>query len=113
MTFKPRQVLASVLILASTTLGVGACASARPIVTAPSACSSLVAPSLKAPVAPVDLPAATATAGDLWTAFDGQTERLDRANAFKAAVVETVEACEQRDAKTVAKLNARWWQFWR
>jgi hypothetical protein len=60
----------------------------------------------------VDLPEADATAGDLWTAFDGQTGRLDTANAFKRAIVETVERCEARDAAAMAGLRRPWWRRW-
>lgn len=84
--------------------------STRPIVAGPSACSSLVAPSLRADVPPVDMPTAAATAGDLWTALDGQTGRLDQANAYKRAVLETVQRCEARDAAAVARIEAPWWK---
>lgn len=60
----------------------------------------------------MDLPGLSATAGDLYIAFDGQTGRLDTANAYKRAVLETVEACEKRDAATVKRLNRPWWKFW-
>ena len=56
------------------------------------------------------MPAADATAGDLWTAFDGQTGRLDTANTNRQAVLEVIEGCEARDAATVKRLNAPWWQ---
>ena len=69
-------------------------------------------PSLRADVAPVDRPAETATAGDLWTAFDGQTRKLDTANTFKRAIVETVEGCEKRDAAAVVKATRPWWKVW-
>lgn len=58
------------------------------------------------------MPAADADAGEVWTALDGQTGRLDTANTYRRAVLETVEQCEVRDAKTVARLNAPWWAFW-
>jgi len=61
-------------------------------------------------VEPVDLPPAEATAGQVWTAFDGQTGRLDVANTYKRAAIETVEACERRDAAAIARLKAPWWK---
>lgn len=79
---------------------------------APSACSSLVGPSLRADVAPVDLPPEDATAGDLWTAFDGQTGRLDTANTFKRAIIETVERCEARDQAVTERYQRPWWKLW-
>lgn len=107
-SLKP-QALASVSILASTMLVVAGCASGRHTLELPTACSSLVGPSLRADVAPVAMPAADATAGDLWTAFDGQTGRLDTANTNRRAVLEVIEGCEARDAATVERLNAPWW----
>lgn len=56
------------------------------------------------------LPAADATAGQLWVAFDGQTGKLDIANTYKRAALETVDQCEKRDADLIAKLKAPWWK---
>lgn len=78
-----------------------------------SACSSLVPPSLRADVAGVELPSLTATAGDLWIAFDGQTGRLEMANTYRAAAIQIVEACERRDQQAAARITAPWWAFWR
>lgn len=78
-----------------------------------SACSSLVGPTLRADVGPVEIPGPAATAGDLWIAFDGQTGRLDQANMFRRATLEIVEACERRDREAAARITAPWWQFWR
>jgi hypothetical protein len=108
-SLKP-QALASVSILASTMLLVAGCASGQHTLELPTACSSLVGPSLRADVAPVDMPTGDATAGDLWTALDGQTGRLDIANSNRRAVLEVVEGCEARDAATVKRLNAPWWR---
>jgi hypothetical protein len=55
----------------------------------------------------VDLPPANATAGDVWAAFDGQTGRLDTANTYKRAVIETVEACERRDREAAEKIDGK------
>jgi len=81
-------------------------------VIAPTACSSLVGASLRADVEPVDLPAEDATAGELWVSFDGQTGRLDTANRFKRAAIETIEACEARDAAAAERLARPWWRVW-
>lgn len=108
-SLKP-QALASASILASTMLLVGGCASARHTLELPTACSSLVGPSLRADVPPVAMPAVDATAGEVWTALDGQTGRLDIANSNRRAVLEVVEGCEARDAATVKRLNAPWWK---
>ena len=104
------QVLASASILASTMLLAAGCASGRHTLELPTACSSLVGPSLRADVPPVAMPAGDATAGDVWTALDGQTGRLDIANNNRRAVLEVVEGCEVRDAATVQRMNAPWWR---
>lgn len=104
------RALISALILSSTALAVSACATGRPIVTAPSACSSLIAESLNSDVPPVEMPADDATAGDLWRAFDGQTGRLDQANANRKAIVQTVEGCELRDQAAAGRISAPWWK---
>lgn len=76
----------------------------------PSACSALVPPSLKADVPPVAMPTASAAAGDVWTALDGQTGRLDTANTYKRAALEVIEGCEARDAAATERINAPWWK---
>lgn len=58
----------------------------------------------------VELPPRTANGGDVWVALDGQTGKLDQANANGEASMAIVEGCEARDAKTVARLKAPWWQ---
>jgi hypothetical protein len=103
----------SALILASTMLAVAGCASA-PVYAAPqSACSSLVPSSLRADVPSVLLPGVGSNAGDIWTALDGQTGRLDVANANKTAALEIVTGCEKRDAAAVRRLTRRWFEFWK
>lgn len=100
----------SALILLSTMPAAAGCASV-PVFAAPqSACSSLVPQSLRADTPSVSLPSADAKAGDLWIAFDGQTGRLDVANANKSAAMEIVENCEKRDATAAARLQAPWWK---
>jgi hypothetical protein len=77
------------------------------------ACSSLVPPSLREAVVGVELPSRTASAGDVWSALDGQTGKLDTANANGTASLEIVEACEKRDAATFNHVTRKWWQLWR
>lgn len=74
----------------------------------PSACSSLVGPSLRADVEGVDLPPLDADAGEVYIALDGQTGRLDTANLNKRAVLEVVERCEARDQAAVTQRS--FWQ---
>lgn len=102
--------LVSASILALTTPLVAGCASAPLTVAPPSACSSLVSPVLRADVGPVEMPSRQATGGEVWTALDGQTGRLDTANDYKRAALQTIELCEQRDAAAVKRLNAPFWQ---
>jgi hypothetical protein len=59
-----------------------------------------------------ELPTATATAGDVWVSLDAQLGRLDVANAYKRAALETVERCEARDAATIKRLQRPWWKLW-
>jgi len=85
-----------------------------PVTLAPqTACSTLVGPSLRADVEPVDLPSETATAGDLWTAFDGQSGRLQTSNVYRRAVLEIVSACEERDRVAARRITAHWWEWWK
>ena len=42
--------------------------------------------------------------------LDGQTGKVDTANDFKRAAIETIERCEVRDASAVKRLNAPFWQ---
>lgn len=72
----------------------------------------MVGATLRAKVEGVDPPTDNATAGDLWVAFDGQTGRLDTANAYKRAILETVEACEKRDREAAERITRPWWKFW-
>lgn len=102
------------LILSLTMLAVAACAGGPRIVAAPNApCSSLVPDSLRADVEPVDMPSRVAPAGEVWTALDGQTGRLDVANGNKRAGLEIVEKCEARDAAALNRLTRPWYAFWR
>lgn len=92
----------------------GACASGPPIVNILDAmpCVPLIGESLRADVPPVDLPAGD-TAGEWIAALDGQTGRLDQANANRRAVVEIAEACDRQRAAVAERLRPRpWWRLW-
>lgn len=112
MRFAKLRGLISASILLSTALAVSGCVSTPLTLVQPSACSSLVGPSLRADVVPVELPGLTATAGDLWVAFDGQTGRLDTANTYRRAALEIVQACEARDRQAAERIQRPWWRFW-
>lgn len=59
-------------------------------------------PSLRADVAGVEIPPIEASAGEIWTALDGQTGRLDQANDSRRAVLEVIERCEARDREATS-----------
>jgi hypothetical protein len=107
-----RLALISLSILASTALPLSGCVTARPLLVQQSACSSLIPPSLRADVESVDPPALNATVGDVWSAFDGQTGRLDTSNTYRTAAIGIVEACEVRDRQAAEQITRPWWQFW-
>lgn len=113
MHFAKRRAMAKPLTASLIALAVSACATTPPIAAIPNACSELIADSLRADVPPSPLPDEEATAGSLWEALRGQTRQLTRANDYKAAVIETVERCEKRDAATVKALTRKpWWRLW-
>jgi hypothetical protein len=74
-------------------------------------CSALIPPSYRRPVAGTPLPPTDATAGDLWTALDGQTGRLDQANSRSADLISIAEACQARQAAVARQLAQKpWWR---
>lgn len=90
------------LILLSMLPAAAGCVSAPPIVSAPSACSSLLPPDWRAGVEGAPLPGGD-TAGD-WIAFaDAQTGQLDKSNDRYRASVGIVERCEERDREAVER----------
>ena len=113
MKFALHRAPTCVLTLLSMTPAVAGCAGVQVTAAPPSACSSLVPKSLRDVVVGVELPSRTARAGDVWSALDGQTGKLDTANANGTASLEIVEACEKRDAATFKHVTRKWWQFWR
>ena len=78
-------------------------AGGRPILAAPSACSTLIPDSWRNPVPGADLPGLQAAVGD-WIAFaDAQTGKLDVANARQADTLAIIGRCEERDKAAVRK----------
>lgn len=93
-------------ILLLVTLACGACVGAPPIVSAQSACSTLLPADWRAGVPGADLPAGD-TVGD-WIAFaDAQTGQLDKSNDRYSAAVGIVERCEERDRAAVKKARPK------
>ncbi len=92
------------------------CAATTPMPTIPAAldCAAVIPPSYRKPVAGTPLPPADAVAGDLWSALDAQTARLDQANGRTADVIAMADACQTHQAKVIATLAAPrpWWRFW-
>jgi hypothetical protein len=83
-------------------LAVPACAGAPPIVASPSACSTLIPDSWRAPVPGAELPKGD-TVGE-WVAFaDAQTGQLDKANGRTGDAIDIIERCERRDAAAVKR----------
>lgn len=75
-------------------------------------CGPLIGASLRADVAPVDLPEGE-TVGEWIAALDGQTGKLDQANANRRAVVEITDACDRQRASVVEAMRPRpWWRAW-
>lgn len=73
----------------------------------------MIPPSYRQPVAPVPLPSEGATAGDLWSSLDGQTNRLDQANGRAGDLVAIADACQARQAAVVKALAPKpWWKVW-
>lgn len=114
MRSSPRRALPRLLILASMTLAVAACAGTPPTQVILSAldCASLIPAEDQQPVKGAPLPLADATAGDLWVALDGQTVRLDDANASKWRVIQIYAACRAQQDKIRALLAPKkpWWR---
>lgn len=73
-------------------------------------CASVIPQSYRSPVAATPLPSATAKAGDLWSALDGQTQRLDTANGRTADVIGMADTCQAHQAAVLKTLTKRpWW----
>ena len=87
-------------------IALGGCVGAPPIAAIPSACSTLIPASWRAPVPGAPLPGGH-TVGD-WIAFgDAQTAQLDKANGRTGDALDIVARCEARDAAAVKKAGRR------
>ena len=92
------------LILA--TLALAGCVSSPPIISTPSACSSLLPPECLAGVPSAPLPDGE-TVGDCIAFSDLQTGQLDKANDRYKAGVGIVARCEKRDAEAVKRARPK------
>lgn len=109
----PRPALRALWILASIAPALPGCASTRltPPILAALDCAALIPPSYRSPVAPTPLPRLDATAGDLWSALDGQTTQLDQANGRAADLVAIADGCQSRQQAVLQALTpAPWYQ---
>ena len=87
-------------------LACAACVGAPPIVTAKSACSSLLPIDWERGVEGAPLPDGETIAD--WVAFsDAQTGQLDKANDRYRAATGIVRRCEERDREAVARSRPR------
>lgn len=92
------------LILA--VLALAGCVGAPPIISAPSACSTLLPTEWLAGVQSAPLPDGN-TVGD-WIAFgDAQTGQLDKSNERYKAGVGIVARCEARDREAVKRSRSK------
>ncbi len=77
------------------------------VLSTPNSCSTLIPPSWREGVPPVDLPADDAV-GSWIAALDGQTGRLDLANGRTRDVMDIQAACEKRDASAIRRASKSW-----
>lgn len=111
MQYLPPRALMRLSIALSALLAVTACVGAPPIVTASSACSSLLPDQWRSPVPGAPFPQGD-TVGD-WVQFsDAQTGQLDKANDRTISAIGIVERCEARDKAVIGKARKAWWQIW-
>lgn len=106
MPSNPRRGLTRLLILTSLALFVSGCVSAPPILSTPTACSTLLPSDWLAGVPGAPIPQGD-TVGS-WMAFaDAQTGQLDKANSRYAEAVGIVERCEARDREAIKKARPK------
>ena len=106
MRYAKPPVLMRLSILALIALPVSGCVSAPPILSTPTACSTLLPSEWRKGVPGADLPNGS-TVGD-WVAFaDAQTGQLDKANERTTAAIGIIERCEERDREAVKKSRPR------
>ncbi len=93
------------LLLSALSLASG-CVGAPPIVSATSACSTLLPSEWREPVEGAELPVGSSV-GE-WIAFaDAQTGQLDKANDRTLSAIGIVERCEERDRKAVERARPK------
>ena len=106
MTYLKPKARGRLSLLLCATLASAACVSAPPIVTASSACSSLLPTEWQEGVDGAPLPEGD-TVGD-WIAFgDAQTGQLDKANDRYRAATGIVARCEQRDRDAIDRARPK------
>ena len=105
----------SALILSAASIS--GCAGMPPIVTTLAAldCAREIPADHRQPVRGVPLPRLDAGKGEIASALDGQTGRLDAANGHTADVVKIVDACADRQQRVLKALLPQHpaWQVWR
>lgn len=102
MSSVPPKALMRLLTLICIGSALSGCVSAPPILSIPTACSTLLPTEWREGVQGADLPQGS-TVGD-WIVFaDAQTGQLDKANERTRAAIGIVERCEQRDREAVRK----------
>lgn len=100
------QRLTPLLVIA---LLVSGCATSIQVPAPAEGCSSLIPARWREPVASAVLGETGDPALD-WQLFGlAQTGKLNEANDRSAAVIETVEACEARDAQARRRVERPWW----
>ena len=112
MSCSPRRAPALALMLCCIAALISGCAAtgSTPTILAALNCSVLIPPSWRQGIKGVALPGPTV--GEIAAALDGQTARLDLANARTADVIAITEACDARANEVRAALEPRrpWWR---
>lgn len=92
-----------ILFIAAASLALAACLT-RPVVTTQQiSCTALVPSDWKQGVMGIPLPGLDSAVGELWSALDAQTGKLDQANGHTKDAIGIVERCEARDAAGVKR----------
>ena len=112
MPFAVRRVATLSLIGVLPMLGVGACASTRPLTVILPACADLVPDRWKEGVKAPPIYSAEPTISDVMIYADAATARIDMANDRTSDTMSIIEACEKQNAKSAEKLRPKpWWRF--
>lgn len=77
-------------------------------------CAAVIPPSYRQPVKPVPLLRVGALVGDVGSALDGQTAKLDQANGRTGDVIAMADSCQAHQQAVLAALKPKrpWWKFW-